>query len=426
MRAVHRPSLIHVAALQCALVALACATPDADGSAAGIRDSAGIRIVDNAVGVADTCLVSPTPELDLGTVEGPTEYQFHRVFDAATMSDGRIAVVDQGSSQIRIFSGDGTFERAFGSEGGGPGEFRNVFQLWVTAGDTLLVADYRPYRFSIFTPEGEFVRVVEPDPMYPNTPESVAPLADGTVVISEECCPFNGEPGEWQETEQHVVHHAADGSLIDTLAVLPNGRHGWLDIEIRLGGAPLFEASSRVAAAGRRMIVGRGTERELEVYELAPGDPTETGDRREPIDMSRPVGLIRWTGPDLGVTPAHVEAYRAAELARYAEVDNPQFRRAGEALASEERPVAERFPAHASIRLGVEGDVWVRDYPRPAEDDPGWLVFDAEGRFECRAWLPFENSWDAYEIGPDYVLGKVQDELDVEHVRRYPLTRPSS
>ncbi len=87
--------------------------------------------------------------------------------------------------------------------------------------------------------------------------------------------------------------------------------------------------------------------------------------------------------------------------------------------------MAERFPAYAGILLGHGGHIWVREYPRPAEADPGWLVFGAEGRFECRASLPFDgNPGEIYEIGADYVLGKMYDELDVEHVRRFALTRP--
>ena len=83
--------------------------------------------------------------------------------------------------------------------------------------------------------------------------------------------------------------------------------------------------------------------------------------------------------------------------------------------------MADRFPAHAGIMIGLDGDIWVHEYPRPLEGDRGWLVFDSEGRFECRASLPFSNT---YEIGPDYVLGKEQDEFEVEHIRRYALSRP--
>jgi hypothetical protein len=405
------------------LALAACGDAGPSGSASSVRDSAGIRIVENPVTDGDTCVVSPEPTLDLGLVDGPAEYQFYRVFDAATLSDGRIAVLDQGSGQIRIFSAEGAFEIAFGGEGGGPGEFRRVFQLWVMAGDTLVVGDYRPWRFSIFTPEGVFVRAVVPDPVYPNVPNSMTPLADGTFVLSEECCPFTVEAGEWADLRLDLVHHAADGAMIDTLAVLPHGHQGWLDAEIRFMGGFVFEATSRVAGGEGRLVVGTALEREIRVFDMVPGQTKEAAARESRIDFSRPTGLVRWTGPDLTITAEHVAAYRRSELERAAEYELPQVRRAAEALVSEDRPIANRFPSHAGLEIGLEGDIWVHEYPRPAEDDPGWLVFDAEGRFECRASLPLEAG-DLYEIGPDYILGKAEDELEVEHVRRHALTRP--
>lgn len=73
---------------------------------------------------------------------------------------------------------------------------------------------------------------------------------------------------------------------------------------------------------------------------------------------------------------------------------------------------------------GADGDIWVREYDRRPGGPQEWLIFDADGRFTCRADLPFAESWDVYELGPDYVLGLETDELDVEHVRRYRLSHP--
>ena len=47
--------------------------------------------------------------------------------DGTTLSDGRIAIVNQGSDEIRIYDANGRFVNTFGRKGGGPGEFRNVF-----------------------------------------------------------------------------------------------------------------------------------------------------------------------------------------------------------------------------------------------------------------------------------------------------------
>lgn len=410
-------------AIALSMTLVACAGSERSAGDAVVWDSAGIRIVENAV-TNEECVVASTANLDLGLVDGPTEYQFYRVFDAATLSDGRIALVNQGSDQVRVFNPEGEFELAFGSRGGGPGEFNDVFQLWVARGDTLIVADYRPWRFSFFTDAGSFVRSVVPEPLYPNTPNQFEPLADGTFLMAQSSGGMPEVEGDWWERTLHVVRHTEDGSLLDTVAVLPHGRQGWLDLETRYMGTPMFEAQSQVAAAGIRVITSDGTTYELSVFDMAGPEPGEASGNAESVDWSRPTDLIRWQGPDLTVTADDVEAYRRQQLEAYADVDVPMLRRAAEASVSSDRPVAERFPAHGPIRIGLQGDMWVYDYPRPREEEAGWLVFDAEGRFQCRTILPFENTWDLYEIGPDYVLGKMTDELDVEHVRRFLLERP--
>lgn len=404
-----------------ALTATACAdTPSSSSTSASVRDSAGIRIVENRVAGAGVCTVTPEPTLDIGTLEGPDEYQFYRVFDAATLSDGRIAVVNQGSSQIRLYGQDGTYLDAFGAEGDGPGEFRDVFRLWVLPGDTLLVGDYRPYRFSRFTDAGEYIGAVTPEPMYVNTPNTIEPLADGSIVAAQRELVIAGAEGEWLPVRQAVMYHRPDGGLVDTLALLPYSRTGWIDLEMRFSGSPLFEARSYVAAGHERIVIGRGEEREIQVFErLAPGPGGGA-----PFDLTRPVALVRWDGPDLAVTSAHVDAHRTSLEARLAEAQDDFSRRAYRAELEVDRPIADRLPPHTALRLGLEGDIWVRGYVAPGEDDPGWLVFDADGRLQCRADLPFQQTWDVYEIGRDYVLGKIDDELDVEHVRRYGLTRP--
>jgi len=409
---------------------IACGSVDGGDPGAGVRDSAGVRIVDNGLLGPDTCAVSPTPSLDLGVVEGEKEYQLYRVFDAATLSDGRIAVVNQGSGQIRLYSAEGVFDRAFGAEGDGPGEFRRVFQISVTEGDTLLVGDYRPYRYSIFTADGEFVRAVVPEPPYINNPEFIAPMSDGTFLAAAEDHVMPERQGEWPAITQSVILHGPDGAVIDTLATLPYGHTGWLDQDIGFMGRPLFEPISVVVAAGGRIVIGPGDVREFSLFEIRPATAesasvTEGVPSTSSIGLGRPSAIVRWSGDDLAVTDAAIDDYRRRVLDNADANATPMSRRFLEASISADRPVSERFPAYGALAIGLEGDIWVEESARGEEPaDREWLVFEADGRFRCHARLPFRYSWDLYEIAPDYVLGKVEDELGVEHVRRYALERP--
>ncbi len=83
--------------------------------------------------------------------------------------------------------------------------------------------------------------------------------------------------------------------------------------------------------------------------------------------------------------------------------------------APETRPAFDRFVAD---RLGY---LWVAPY-RPAADQPvPWLVVDVANGVLGTVELP--EGLRPTDIGEDYVLGVIRDDLDVEQVRMYPLHR---
>jgi hypothetical protein len=49
--------------------------------------------------------------------------------DPLRLGNGQIAVADSGTNQIRYFGPEGAFRRAFGRQGGGPGEFQSRARL---------------------------------------------------------------------------------------------------------------------------------------------------------------------------------------------------------------------------------------------------------------------------------------------------------
>ena len=91
---------------------------------------------------------------------------FYSLRGMARLSDGSVAVIDRRDQRVRIFSETGEFLRSMGGRGEGPGEFRNPWFLWALPGDTLWVGDYRPQRFNVCSPDGDFLRLVTPDPHY--------------------------------------------------------------------------------------------------------------------------------------------------------------------------------------------------------------------------------------------------------------------
>ena len=86
-------------------------------------------------------------------------------------------------------------------------------------------------------------------------------------------------------------------------------------------------------------------------------------------------------------------------------------------------PVAEHFPAFTSIMSDALDHLWVREYDLPGEEraTPLWTVFDAEGR--VLGYVETPAGLSIYQIGADYILGKVVSELGVESVQVWPLER---
>jgi hypothetical protein len=82
------------------------------------------------------------------------------------------------------------------------------------------------------------------------------------------------------------------------------------------------------------------------------------------------------------------------------------------------------LPAFSELLVDGAGNLWVRD-PRPLEDQPHhWSVFDREGRWLGTVQTPADLQ--VRQIGPDWMLGTAQDEMEVEHVRMYRLQKPAA
>ena len=86
-------------------------------------------------------------------------------------------------------------------------------------------------------------------------------------------------------------------------------------------------------------------------------------------------------------------------------------------------PLAMFFPAFSSVMGDATGYLWVEEYEFPREDRPGvlWTVFDPTGR--VLGFVETPEVLQIFEIGEDYILGKTEDEFEVEYVQVWPLER---
>lgn len=394
-----------LAALLPALVACGTDLPD---DLAVVRDSAGITIVENAPDAAERVprwAVGPEPTLSIGVAEGDPGYELHRVLDAATLSDGRIALLDWGSREVRLFGSDGGLVGTQGGEGDGPGEYRSPQMLWLLPGDSIAVYDPRHDRITVLATDPRGVELARVAPVRRGI---TAPLPAGALDSGRRLVVLHRafDASTPIQPRMGVLWALSiDGLADDSLMELRHGSFGRMPRGEEVGivaGYPVFGGLSGWAMAdGDRLVHGSGQAYEVEVAD----------------DRGRTRRLVRWHGPDRAVTDDDVRTWIDSMVARTRPERRPAQRTRWEAT-----PVAEARPAHGRILLDPAGCIWVNRSDLWADhlnDGPEWWVFDPQGRMAATARMP--DGFRAFEIGDGAVLGSARDRMGVERVVRLPV-----
>ena len=135
------------------LTVAACGGGGDGGGAAVTRDSAGIAIVENTGPVwsagqewkVDSVILDIGGDVD--SVSGPVR-----------LGDGRLAIANAGSHEVRVYDAAGAQLHASGRAGDGPGEYRMLAGIWRGPGDSLLVSDFMARRVSVLDRDAKFAR----------------------------------------------------------------------------------------------------------------------------------------------------------------------------------------------------------------------------------------------------------------------------
>ena len=149
-----------------ALIAVAaCADASTDSVIHAVRDSAGVQIVSTMLPESNDWLVDSIPFVDIGTLDGADGQDLSLPWASRRLRDGRVAISNANSNELRFYGPDGRFIRAVGGSGEGPGEFGLIASISVTRDGRLVVADATQPRLNIFQSNGEFVRTVRVEPI---------------------------------------------------------------------------------------------------------------------------------------------------------------------------------------------------------------------------------------------------------------------
>ncbi len=365
-----------------------------------IGDSLGIAIVDH--GAVDPealpkLRLEAEPLVSIGVVDGPDEYQFYDVIDAHRRRDGSIAVLDR-SRTIRVFDSLGVHVWTAGSEGDGPGEFRRPQRVAELAGDTLVVWDGGPARFSLFVDPGKLVRT-----------RAVAPLAGSSRVLG------------LSNTDRLVVaHQLVERGVVNSHSAIT------VNVELYL----LHVADVQLALLGRELLViqyqeiDEGGAYSPAIFEaaavLAPaaegfwyGDAKRYELRRTTV-LNGVDRIVRWQGPDRAIDESDFDA--VLETWAGGSSATPEMRQLMRKYGRS-HPRAEQFPSYEELLTDAAGGLWVREFVRDHEDDGlrRWTIFSPDGtRIVGR--LEHGANFRPLRVDRGWVLGVERGELDVERI----------
>lgn len=410
-----------------ALAATACeaAPPDPPPSQTQIRDSAGIIIIENARPETGSRLgwqVSREPAISIGNVAGREDYQLHRVGDALRLPDSRIVVANAGSHQLLVFDEAGNHLQAWGQRGEGPGDFSTIqgsdglspsaFWMERWPGDSLAVCSGIGQALhnvvSVWDARGRHGRTLNLTRLNRSSCRDV--LAGGAILASRQVGSPSALPEKGINRRLHDFSILdGDGSLLGALGRHPGGEIFW-HFEDHMGDGtgmglygPPFQKTLRWAGWGDLVV-------------LAPTDRYELRAYRHDGSLAR---IVRRENDARTPAQADLESYREANAPRSEEAIQllKQYNATVDAF-----PLPESFPAFTAIEVDALGYLWVRDYNPPGDDDRAlWTVFDPEGFVQGFVETP--PGLVVHQIGEDFILGKVLDELGVEYVQLWGLDR---
>lgn len=397
--------LRQVLALFVGSVGLGCAA-EGTPSAHIVRDSAGVRIVESARPAwpeAAPWSISADPLLEIGTRDGNEAVQLFQVSDAARMHDGRILVANEGTGSVKVFAPAGTLDTELGRSGDGPGELRSIASIHALPGDTVLVWDLVRTTASLFTPDGGFVRTVRIAPAGSERPLDVHPLPDGRLVVVTGGYSSESAPGIQRGVAPLLVV-SADGSSTDTVSLFPSIETLTMTVGgMQLRGVVPFPKAMHLEVRDGTLVIGTAERMEVSVL-----DPSGTL-----------LAVYRQPAADLIATEQDHAWYRERLAAR---ASTPAEREMmDQVLAALVFP--ETHAAYSDLQVDPTGAIWLRTgrhFP-PNGSSREWTVFSPEGALLGTLTLP--ERFEPLEFGDDYVLGVWSDELDVEFLRLYGLSR---
>ena len=409
------------------LAAVACGGTAPDAFVEQRYDSAGVTIVASDTPPEARRVLSNAPMAKIGNVSGDSLYLLDHVSGARLLDDGRIVVTNCFPPIVRWYDGSGAFLTGSGYVGDGPLEFPHgacarLLGVFALSGGRVETWQHLQRRIKVFDASGVQVDTQVLDATLLGIGPQLHGKFDRGYLMAEQRGSRDESAGIVDE--QGFLKPSRQGNTWrDTLVLHTFGANGEYEGSIgRIPGRPLlrselptelgpmsavvsipFAPIGRAVPWGARVAVGDGSDPEIRVL-----------DRTGQLTM-----LIRWNAPRIPVTDALIESMIQERLARQT-VGGARGREQLR-VAMEAYPYPATVRAYSRVRVGSGGLLWVEQHALPGAVSVTWLGFDPSGSLVASLDLPREAR--LLDIGDGYVLLRVLDELGVETVVLYGVSR---
>lgn len=365
-----------------------------------LRDSAGVRVVENVRPVSLSIALAEEPEFDIGPREdGP---EFISLISAVRLTDGRIAAVGWAMTEMHLFDDGGHWLRTVGRQGSGPGEFEALGSLFRGPGDTLVTFEPGVNRIQRWTPDGDFLslRMLISAGGRPRA-SFRGVFSDGSLLVSTAL----PEPGAGDEHTLRdrltLIRVSSDGAEWDSLVSFP--------------GAPLLRRPDNPSWNWGSLLFAPvpSTDQEGDLIAMTPGDQFEIVLRDIAGRVTR---IVRRADVPRAISSTEYDAALAAWS------ESPSVEQRERLLAAMRRTQPYRVrPAISRVQLTTDGGLWAEQGSPLLGERIRATLFDPEGRWVGDVTLP--EGARVHQVDADGVLLSMQDENGFHHLRFHRFVR---
>ena len=371
------------------LLAIAAFGPIARAQGPVIRDSAGVRIVENSARASAPILytLGPTARFDVGGLEQNPDLEFNPnqgYLRGAWLSNRGLAVIDE--VRIHLFDSQGKRLTVVGRKGKGPEEFTYVTSLCGTRGDTLVASDANSRRVAVLTGNGAAVRTFAQDTL--GSPPFSGCFDDGTVLL-QKLKSVPGMPGTMRLTRVRL-----DGTVVNRIGDFDAGTFDMVT-----------QSAPTVVASGQRVYWGDPRTSEVRVFSAA----------------GKLMSVIRSADVGAAISSDDVERRFRLTIPR----NTPEAEVTKRLDRMRTLPHATHWPTYRDMHVDPTGQLWIQDYATTYPSADGWALFDAKGNLRGRLVIPAPKQGarplQIISFGANEILVRQTDADGAAHLTVYPL-----